>query len=164
MLKNIMTLDQYKIGKKRIYLKPKKVDDWLTVKANDTASKLLKDVKLKLPKGYKIYAANHIRGYCSYTKKIIIIPSWVFDSKEIKRLAEREGWNSYWMSNINEYKIWYVAHELSHSFAARDGKLHHHDKVFYKWFKLICPLKYQSFELTYLPSAVRYGITRKYDY
>ena len=109
-------------------------------------SELFKDVpdsikliaKSLLSDGWSIYTVNQTRGRCYYQAKIITIPVWC--------LNHHKGIG---------YKIWYISHELAHTFAKGDN----HGSLFMEQLIRICPKDYLHFELGYKPrNASKAGI------
>lgn len=86
------------------------------------------------------------RGYCSYTRKLIVIPKWAF-----YRTPERV--------KDSQYYIYYICHEVAHIIA---GVQEQHSSKFMRAFISICPQELQHYELQYKPrSAKAAGIKSK---
>jgi len=87
---------------------------------------------------YTFYAVNQHKGRCSYRRKLILIPTWVWrNEKEL---------------------TWYVAHEIAHIFAYDDN----HGPKFMEQLKRICPSDVIHYELNYKPrNASSAGISRE---
>lgn len=84
----------------------------------------------KQSEGWKFYAVDQDRGRCYYGSRVITIPVWVITRRSI---GER---------------IWYISHELAHSFA---GWRANHGSDFMEELKRICPPEFVHFELGYKP-------------
>ncbi len=99
-----------------------------------------KDIDITEIKGY-IVDGN--RGYAHLKEGYFTVPLWAF----------RKG--------INDYFIYYVAHELSHVIAWRKyNENGQHNFQFYDIFMKVCPKEFQYHELDYKKSAIKYGIEK----
>lgn len=97
--------------------------------------------KDRIQAGWKIFTVRQKRGRCYYRSKTITIPTWVVD-------MNREGTE----------KAWYIAHEISHSFAGWHAK---HGPEFMRTLMMVCPKESVHWELGYKPkNAASAGITR----
>lgn len=129
-----------------IMKKLRKIQHHLQNTLDKTIKELLKDTEFTSD-GIKGYIADVRRGY-AYFDGQFTIPLWVHDK------TGKEGYRT-----EDGYFTYYVAHELAHQLKYKKyGPISGHDNKFYEIFKLICPKKYQRFELYYKPSAKRYGI------
>jgi hypothetical protein len=99
----------------------------------------VKDIARKFrADGWKYYAVSQQRGRCYYRPKVITIPQWVIEQKDITK------------------KIWYISHEISHASA---GWRAAHGPEFMETLKQICPENSIHHELGYKPrNAAAAGI------
>ena len=98
-----------------------------------------KDIDITEIRGY-IVDGN--RGYAHLKQGYFTVPFWAY----------KKG--------INDYFIYYTAHELSHIITWRKycDEKGHHDFKFYDIFMKICPKEFQKYELNYKKSSIKYGI------
>jgi hypothetical protein len=95
--------------------------------------------------GWTFYPTEQRRGYCKYQAKQVTIPMWAI-RKDRPGEAD-EG-----------YSIYYLAHEVAHIEAAREGDMQH-GALFMKAFKRLCPEPLQHHEIQYKKrSALAAGI------
>jgi len=94
-----------------------------------------------LEAGWRIVAADTVRGVCYYDRMTITIPLWI-----MKQDAEKS----------NGILHYYLAHELAH---AKAGYKNHHNQVFMEAFKMLCHKEYWHHEFDYkTASAMKAGI------
>ena len=79
---------------------------------------------------WRFYSVSQSRGTCYADHKVITIPVWVIDRRDLGE------------------KIWYISHEIAHAY---DGCIHEHGPEFMEWLKRICPQEYWHYELGYKP-------------
>jgi hypothetical protein len=92
---------------------------------------------------WKIYVVDQSRGYCSYTAKIITVPTWAVAPQK-QHFYKHKG-------KPLQYKQWYIAHELAHAYTASA----HHGPIFMQRLIDTCPEDSIHFELGYKPRNAR---------
>ena len=123
-----------------ISFKPKNICiDSMKILFTDVPESLKKIAReLRDSKGWAFYSVKQRRGTCYFNSKVITIPTFAIYHKNPK------------------YKIWYIAHELSHALV---GRGHGHNQVFMNKLIEICPSDSIHYELGYKPrNASRAGI------
>jgi len=118
--------------------------------SKDHMGKIFQDVPEEVKKwardlrdhqGWRIYSVKQTRGRCYPREKVITIPVWAIERKDIT------------------FKIWYISHELAHAY---EGCLDSHGPRFMEWLKRICPANCIEHELGYKPrNAAAAGIGEK---
>jgi len=94
-------------------------------------------------KGLRVYPVKQSRGRSYWKANVITIPVFAIHKARIN-----PGFTHY-----------YMAHELAHRFAGNEAN-HGHD--FMRWFRILCPARYQHYELGYKPRlAAAAGISSK---
>ena len=89
---------------------------------------------------YRFFVCDVVQGWTHNNNLTSTIPLWAKEKSQ-------------------DYFIYYIAHELSHVVNFCNKTNDHHGKKFYEFFKLICPVDYQHFELGYKPqNAKKFGI------
>lgn len=93
--------------------------------------------RIQIAVGWRFFVVDQVRGKCYYDKGTITIPIWVIRSKRIGQ------------------KIWYISHELAHTFEPGDS----HGQRFMRKLREICPIEHQHYEIGYKPrNAIAAGI------
>jgi len=96
--------------------------------------------------GLRVYPTNTSRGMAYWAHPVITIPVFAIHKAKINP----------------GYTHWYMAHELAHKFAYYECEYKDHGAKFMYWLKLLCPAKYQHYELGYKPRlAAAAGISSK---
>ena len=129
------------------YFTPHKIMKHLTTQTFVGVPQNLKDIgKYMYSEGWRFYVVDQSRGRCYYGAKTITIPAWLFRLPTHHRaFTDQLG-----------YKIWYLAHELSHAYTASDN----HGPLFMARLIDTCPPEYTHYELGYKPRAAKAaGIT-----
>jgi len=94
------------------------------------------------PEKYKGFITKTVCGKARKDGRLTV-PLWAFRKK------------------LEGYFTYYVAHEMAHVHSLKKLKKFGHNAEFYESFKLLCPKKYQHYELDYKPSCAKYGIKKK---
>jgi hypothetical protein len=120
--------------------KPKKIHYIKTASLRRALSANMKAVlEAAEKKSWLLYVVDQRRGFCSFRRKLVTVPYWVFTHKD------------------PEYWLYYTAHELAHVVV---GPAHSHDFAFMTEFKKLCPVHLWHYETEYKPqNAVAAGIS-----
>jgi hypothetical protein len=97
-----------------------------------------------IERGWRMYVVAQTRGRCYYNDKVITIPAWVIEKRDV------------------EYKDWYISHECAHAYRceANDRSANHGDRFMQELIR-ICPNVSLKYEIEYKPrNATRNGITQ----
>ena len=103
---------------------------------------LLSKSKLQKPMYNLIMTDGSKGGYYSPDTKELAIPKWIF---------ETDCHNN----PDTTYCFYYVAHELAHACVGFKEAVEH-GELFYNYFKKLCPVQLQYWELHYLPDNRRF--------
>lgn len=129
------------------FRKPAHINATYTEGVRMLAGMILDDANIQSPLPMaSIYVANLVRGHYKVrhdqSAQQLTVPIWV-------------------VSKGFDYLTYYVAHELAHGLSYKDTKKMHHDQNFMYWFKKLCPVDFQHFELNYKPrNAKAAGISK----
>ena len=128
------------------YRKPRNIDEVLSGRLQ---SRVIEN-DIPVPPGVSIYVTDSNNGRYRHNIKSVTVPVWAYNHTASKT------------NNDPEYAIYYVAHELAHAWVDHDGKRDDspHGKLFYAWFKKLCPPHLWHYELEYKPrDGKRAGIS-----
>ena len=107
---------------------------------------------------WKFTIAAQSRGYCSYIKKLIVLPAWLWNPRSIGSNLKTHGEQAT-TQTMNAYRTWYLCHEMSHALV---GAYHNHDGTFMAKLMEICPEESLHYELGYKPrNAKSAGIGKR---
>jgi hypothetical protein len=87
---------------------------------------------------YTIWVADWKAGLTSYTRRIVVIPKWAM-GKTVERKRSKL------------YCVYYLAHECAHTLAYEAYGDTGHGEAFMHYFKKLCPVELQHYELLYKP-------------
>lgn len=128
-------------------LRPKKLrPEFNTLIFDGTAISVRKHLAKLLSEGWRVYVADQRCGWCVYSARVIILPSWLCTSHKSA-----------------SYRNWYISHEIAH---AIDKCEHDHGPEFMKILKAVCPPEDIHWEITYKPrnaKAAGIGIKQSFD-
>jgi hypothetical protein len=103
-------------------------------------------IMMEILADFDIYCVNQRRGVCHNYRRYLTVPLWSFTRP---------------LNKDENYWIYYLAHELSHIYAADLGE-GGHGSIFMKIFKMICPEELQYHEYGYKPrNAAAAGVSLK---
>ena len=107
---------------------------------------------------WKFTIAVQNRGYCSQSKRLIVLPVWLWNPRSMSLQLETHGEQAT-TQTMNAYRTWYLCHEMSHALVE---VYHNHDAVFMRKLIEICPEESLHYELGYKPrNAKSAGIGKR---
>lgn len=109
-----------------------RLTQWLENHPNETIKKTYLNLTCR---NWSFVVARLDRGFCSYRRRTIVIPYWIFDKSYTKM-------------------TWYCAHEMAHAIAGYHAK---HGRDFMIVLKTICPIDCQYHEYGYKPRNALLG-------
>lgn len=138
--------------------KPRSINQSLTRQLFTNLPDSVKQVGLTLlnQHGYRFYVVDQSRGACYWTKRVITIPSWIWNPQSVERTHHG--------APHLKYKCWYICHEMAHAleYINSNGKQYDnrpHGPRFMNELRAICPSDCILYELGYKPRNAQHLLT-----